>query len=165
MEECRHLTIDTHITSYLSIPTYLIGVGLGSTTLLIYGMLLTRVSLSQKNGWIDENGRVYIYYAIANIARDIGRGETAVKDSLKELETAGLLIKKRDGFNKPNRLYIKVPKESIVVGKASSNQSGNRLASSRKTNWHTGGKAPPNYKSEIQNKISNQYTYEEGESF
>jgi len=31
---------------------------------LPYGMLLGRMSLSAKNGWRDNIGRVYIYYAM-----------------------------------------------------------------------------------------------------
>ena len=31
---------------------------------MLYGILLDRMSLSAKNGWIDENGRVYIIFTI-----------------------------------------------------------------------------------------------------
>lgn len=33
----------------------------------LYGLLLERMTLSQKNGWIDEEGRVYIIYKIEEI--------------------------------------------------------------------------------------------------
>ena len=29
---------------------------------MLYGILLDRMSLSAKNGWIDKNGRVYLRY-------------------------------------------------------------------------------------------------------
>lgn len=31
---------------------------------MLYGILLDRMSLSAKNGWIDKNGRVYIIFTI-----------------------------------------------------------------------------------------------------
>ena len=37
---------------------------------LLYGMLLDRMSLSVKNGWYDEDGRVYIYYTVEEICGD-----------------------------------------------------------------------------------------------
>ena len=40
----------------------------------IYGMMIDRVSLSIKNGWLDEDGKTYIYYIVADITADIGCG-------------------------------------------------------------------------------------------
>ena len=34
---------------------------------LLYGILLDRISLSKKNGWIDGDGYVYIIYTIAEL--------------------------------------------------------------------------------------------------
>lgn len=34
---------------------------------LLYGLLLDRMGLSAKNGWYDEQGRVYIYYPLEEI--------------------------------------------------------------------------------------------------
>ena len=34
----------------------------------LYGILLDRMSLSVKNGWLDEQGRVYIIYTVVGSA-------------------------------------------------------------------------------------------------
>lgn len=34
--------------------------GLSSEAKILYGLMLDRVGLSRKNGWIDQNGNVYI---------------------------------------------------------------------------------------------------------
>lgn len=34
---------------------------------LLYGLMLDRMQLSAKNGWLDDNGRVYIYYTVKQI--------------------------------------------------------------------------------------------------
>ena len=42
---------------------------------LLYGMMLDRLDLSAKNGWRDEEGRVYIYFTIEDICRNFGCGK------------------------------------------------------------------------------------------
>ena len=47
---------------------------------LLYGLMLDRMSLSMKNGWLDEENRVYIIYTLENIMEDLSRtppGKTA----------------------------------------------------------------------------------------
>jgi len=34
---------------------------------LLYGMMIDRMELSQKNGWIDGNGRVYICFTVDEV--------------------------------------------------------------------------------------------------
>ena len=38
---------------------------------VLYGLFLNRVSLSKKNHWIDEQGRVFVYYTLENIQEDL----------------------------------------------------------------------------------------------
>ena len=38
---------------------------------LLYGLLLDRMDLSVKKRWLDEHGRVYLYYTIASIQADL----------------------------------------------------------------------------------------------
>ena len=40
---------------------------LTSDAKILYGLMLDRMSLSAKNGWFDEEGRVYIYYSIEDV--------------------------------------------------------------------------------------------------
>ena len=40
------------------------GLSLIHISKMLYGILLDRMSLSAKNGWIDKNGRVYIIFTI-----------------------------------------------------------------------------------------------------
>lgn len=34
---------------------------------LLYGMMIDRMELSQRNGWIDEKGRAYIYFTVEEV--------------------------------------------------------------------------------------------------
>ena len=73
---------------------------------LMYGLLLDRNALSQKNGWLDAQNRVYIIYTIEEMRRDLGCATEKISKVLKELETIGLLYRKRNGRGKPNYLYV-----------------------------------------------------------
>ena len=74
---------------------------------MLYGVLLDRMSLSMKNRWFDEENRVYIIYQIGEIMEDLGFSKKKAMDLLQELETFGLLEKKRCGHGLPNILYVK----------------------------------------------------------
>ena len=76
-------------------------------SVILYGLLLDRMGLSMKNGWIDEDGRVYIRFKIKEIQETMGVFETTAANYLKELETIGLVEKKRTGIAQGNILYVK----------------------------------------------------------
>lgn len=75
---------------------------------LLYGMLLDRMGLSMKNHWMDEQGRVFIYYTVENIMRDLGCGNQKVSKLMAELEKKhGLIERKKQGLGKPDIIYVK----------------------------------------------------------
>lgn len=75
---------------------------------MLYGLLLDRMALSQKNGWVDEQGRVYIIYTVENIMESLGCGNKKAIQLLAELENkANLILRKKQGLGKPNLIYVK----------------------------------------------------------
>ena len=75
---------------------------------MLYGILLDRMSLSAKNGWLDEAGRVYIIFTIDEIKDSLGCAEKKAVKLLHELEKkCGLIERKRQGLGKPNLIYVK----------------------------------------------------------
>ena len=77
---------------------------------VLYGLLLDRMALSVKNGWMDEHGRVYIIYTISDILETLGCAEQKANKLLGELDSAkgiGLIERKRRGLGKPNVIYVK----------------------------------------------------------
>ncbi len=83
---------------------------------VLYGLLLDRMSLSAKNGWLDEKGRVYIIFTIEDIMISMGCANQKAGKLLYELETNSHLIeRRRQGLGKPNLIYVKnfvLPSES-----------------------------------------------------
>ena len=83
---------------------------LSTDSKLLYGMLLDRMSLSIKNEWYDDTGRVYIYYTVDEICSSLNCGRDKAMKLLAELDTGkgvGLIERKKQGQGKPTRIYVK----------------------------------------------------------
>ena len=75
---------------------------------LLYGILLDRMNLSARNGWLDEAGRVYIIFTIEEIKESLGCAEKKAVKLLDELEKKAELIERKwQGLGKPNLIYVK----------------------------------------------------------
>ena len=77
---------------------------------LLYGLLLDRMGLSAKNGWYDDQGRVYIYYTLDEIQADLGCGHEKAVKLLAELDTGkgfGLIERVKQGQGRPAKIYVK----------------------------------------------------------
>ena len=74
---------------------------------VLYGLFLNRVSLSKKNHWIDDEGRVYVYYTLVSIQEDLHCASQKALKLLKELESYGLIERVKQGLCKPDRIYVK----------------------------------------------------------
>ena len=61
------------------------------------------------NGQEDENGILFICFPVTAIAAVLSRSPMTVKRSLNELETAGLIMRVRQGVGEPNRIYVLIP--------------------------------------------------------
>ncbi len=84
--------------------------GLSSDTKLLYGLMLDRMALSMKNGWLDDENRAYIIYAVENIMEDLGCSKPTCIKIMKELDTEngiGLIERKRRGLGKQDIIYVK----------------------------------------------------------
>ena len=84
--------------------------GLSSDAKLLYGLMLDRMSLSMKNGWLDDENRAYIIYTVDNMMEDLGWAKATCAKVIKELDSdngIGLIEKKRRGLGKPDIIYVK----------------------------------------------------------
>ena len=74
---------------------------------ILYGILLDRMSLSAKNGWRDEQGRVYIIYTVREVQESLCCAEHKAVKLFRELEDIGLVERKRRGLGRPSLIYVK----------------------------------------------------------
>ena len=108
----RYITRDTQMPGYLIFPRALLRTELTAAELSVYMLLLDRSRLSLQNEkWIDGDGRAFVCFPILELAKAIGRSDTAVKNALRGLEEKDLISRKRQGLGKPSRIYVKLPED------------------------------------------------------
>ena len=65
---------------------------------ILYGLMLDRMGLSVKNGWIDQNGHVFIYFTLENAMEYLGCGHGKAVRLFAGLDTksgAGLIERRK----------------------------------------------------------------------
>lgn len=72
----------------------------------IYALLLNRMTLSQRNDWINENNEVYLIYTREEAANTLNISYKKSIAAFKELIKNGLLFEQRQGLGAPNLLYV-----------------------------------------------------------
>lgn len=83
--------------------------GLSTDAKVLYGLMLDRMSLSLKNGWLDKEGRVFIYFSVEHIMKllDCGNGKcTKLLSELDDQNGIGLITRVRQGQGKPDLIYV-----------------------------------------------------------
>ena len=78
------------------------------TAIVYYSRKLDIVFLSCME---DANGILFIHFPIVELAAALARSTMTVKRSLNELEDAGLILRVRQGFGEPNKIYVLIPKK------------------------------------------------------
>ncbi len=100
---------NTPLPPFVPLPRFMIASEYSINAKLLYGLLLNRTMLSQKSGWVSEDGNVYVIYTIKQMADDLNRSERTVKNALNELQNAGLITRVRQGWNRANRIFLQLP--------------------------------------------------------
>lgn len=74
---------------------------------LTYAILADRNSASIKNGWVDDEQRVFFLFNQENLCEVLGiKDPKTLRKYLKELESVDLIYTVRQGAKLPNRLYL-----------------------------------------------------------
>lgn len=68
---------------------------------ILYGLMLDRMGLSIKNGWLDDVGRSYIYFTLETIQEQMNCGHNKGVKMMAELENIGLIERKKQGWDGP----------------------------------------------------------------
>lgn len=86
--------------------------------ILLYAYMLDRLKLSIENGWKDSDGKVFIYFSLESIMDLLKCSKGKAISTLKELDEKhgiGLIEKKRSGYGKCSRIYVKEIFELLIV--------------------------------------------------
>jgi len=82
---------------------------LSSDSKVLYGLMLDRMGLSRKNGWVDKLDRVYIYFTLDEVMEQLHCARAKANRLIAELDTRGigLIETKRQGLGRANIIYVK----------------------------------------------------------
>ena len=81
--------------------------GISTDAKVLYGLLLDRMSLSARNNWLDDAGRVYIIFTVEEVMDALCCADNKATRLLRELEGVELIERKRRGLGKPSLIYVK----------------------------------------------------------
>lgn len=85
-------------------------------TKVIYSFLLNRMNLSRMNKWINDKGEIYLIYTRKEIQSKLNLSDKPVTRAFKELRETNLIKEERQGFGKPNLIYIgKIEREELKI--------------------------------------------------
>ena len=97
--------------SFIKVPKLLVHdkafIGLSVDAKMLYGLLLDRMSLSMKNGWLDEENRVYIIYQIKDIMSDMNMWTLSLS---RPPNSSRLTVRQEESLSSP-RSTIRKEKE------------------------------------------------------
>jgi len=94
-------------------PRYM---GLALESKVAYTFLLNRFQLSRLNGWVNEDGAVFIIYTRHSLAGEMQVSYRKIIESMKELSAAGLIWEKRCGRGNANQIYLALVEHEEVKG-------------------------------------------------
>lgn len=84
--------------------------GVSMEAKVLYGLMLDRMGLSVRSGWLDSEGRVYIYFTLDDALEMLGCGKDKAVRLFKELDVSGgigLIERRKQGQGRPARIYVK----------------------------------------------------------
>lgn len=83
---------------------------------VIYAFLLNRMNLSRMNKWINDRGEIYLIYTRKEIQSKLNLSDKPVTRAFKELRETNLIKEEKQGFGKPNLIYIgKIEHEELPI--------------------------------------------------
>lgn len=93
----------------------------------LYGILLDIEGLSERNGWTDKKGRIFVYMTNQSICKTLKISDKTATKLLVELEEIDLIKRVRQGQGKPCRIYVKNFLDTEHVRCLTSNGSDSEL--------------------------------------
>ncbi len=137
--------------------------GVSTEAKVLYGLLLDRMSLSIKNGWFDDENRVYIYFTLEEAMEFLSIGKDKGIKLFAELDDkkgCGLIKRRTQGFGKPMIIYVMNFNSVIVPNDEETRENSDNFQTSEKpksrvlkNRSHVFGKSEVN-ETNISNNIS-----------
>ena len=88
--------------------------------LLLYSLISDLMHLSAENSqYHDSEGKPFVLFPAERVATVFRIGQSQARACFKELENAGLIVRKLQGFGKPARIYLTAEKSAVKTAEKS----------------------------------------------
>lgn len=108
-----HTVEDARVQEFYQLPKDLIKnpiyKKLSASAKIAYSILRDRHSVSLKNQWIDEKGRVYFLFSDQELADLLDASHKSANRYKNDLQSYGLIHMERQGLNRRNKIYLLKP--------------------------------------------------------
>ena len=108
---------DAGVPIYLPLPRFLIPLELSNDAKLLYALLFDRASLSKEHGYLEPDGTVRLYFTVEDAKQKLRRSRQVATRAFQELETCGLIVRKRQGLGRPAKITLNIPKDGRKGGR------------------------------------------------
>ena len=119
---------------------------------VLYGLLLSQLTLSIKNNWQDENGDVYIILTRDKVQKMLNISDKTATKAFKQLSKCKLIYEKKQGQTKPNLIYVGKIKHDDTIPNMTRKNSDSRVG---KNTIHDSENLRPNYNNKNYNNRTN----------
>lgn len=91
--------------------------GLTANEGYIYAVLYARYELSYRNNDSHDSDGTFVYYTVRGLMSYVGISSTATAvKCLKNLESLGLITRKKGGIGEPDKIYVHEPQTAKKEG-------------------------------------------------
>ena len=103
---------DVKNSRFFQMPKWLKEMKISNNAKLLYTYALSRIHLSIKNNWVDDDGNVFCWYRRTDMADDLNTSVRSISRYLKELRDEGLLSCVQVYAQMPAQIYLYYPVEA-----------------------------------------------------
>ena len=117
-ENFSRFTVESLSASYIPFPRFLMEdtlANLSNDAKVLYALMLDRASISKVNGFIESDGTIRLYFTVEQAQKKLHRSRQYVTRIFRELESSGLICRKKQGLGKPAMITLNSPSNAKLI--------------------------------------------------
>lgn len=77
--------------------------------------MLDRASISKVNGFVEADGTIRLYFTVEQAQKKLHRSRQSVTRIFQQLESSGLICRKKQGLGKPALITLNYPSNAKLI--------------------------------------------------
>ena len=106
---------DSGVPPYLPFPRFLVPMDLSNDAKVLYALMLDRASISKVNGFVEADGTIRLYFTVEQAQKKLHRSRQSVTRIFQQLESSGLICRKKQGLGKPALITLNYPSNAKLI--------------------------------------------------